>query len=116
VGSWLSPEEIVAGQLAAYNARDLERFLGFYVDDVPVGTFPSGEVLEDRSGPAFRDRYRELFDSYPDLHAKLVTRVVHGRIVIDHELVTGITPGESRAAVAMYEVGREKIERVWFVV
>ncbi len=112
----LSPEEIVAGQLAAYNARDIERFLGFYVDDVPVATFPAGEVLADRSGPAFRDRYQELFDAHPDLHAKLVTRVVHGRIVIDHELVTGIGAGESRAAVAMYEVGKEKIERVWFVV
>ncbi|MEO6082465.1 MAG: nuclear transport factor 2 family protein [Umezawaea sp.] len=111
----LSPEEIVAGQLAAYNARDLERFLGFYVDDVPVATFPAGEVMADRSGTEFRERYRELFDSCPDLHAKLVTRVVHGRIVIDHELVTGVGNGESRSTVAMYEVGREKIERVWFV-
>ncbi len=78
--------------------------------------FPSGEVLTDRSGPAFRDRYAKLFASSPDLHAELVSRVTQGRIVIDQERVTGFMGGEERAAVALYEVGDERIERVWFVV
>lgn len=55
---------------------------------------PSGDILTDRSGPAFRERYAKLFTSSPDLHAELVSRVTQGRIVID----------------------QERIERVWFVV
>ncbi|KAA6212232.1 steroid delta-isomerase [Streptomyces albofaciens JCM 4342] len=112
----MTPEEIVDGQLAAYNAGDLEKFLSYYIEDVPVYAFPSGEVLTDRSGPAFRDRYAKLFASSPDLHAELVSRVTQGRIVIDQERVTGFMGGEERAAVALYEVGDERIERVWFVV
>ncbi|MEV5238004.1 nuclear transport factor 2 family protein [Streptomyces cinnamoneus] len=112
----MSPEEIVDGQLAAYNAGDLEKFLSYYVEDVPVHAFPSGEVLTDRSGPAFRERYGKLFASSPDLHAELVSRVTHGRIVIDQERVTGFMGDEVRTAVALYEVGEERIERVWFAV
>lgn len=112
----MTPEEIVQGQLDAYNARDLERFVEYYIPDVPVFAFPSGEVLADRSGTAFRGRYRNLFESSPDLRAELVSRVVNGRIVIDQERVTGFLGGPAVDAVAMYEVGAEKIERVWFVV
>ncbi|MCS0635757.1 nuclear transport factor 2 family protein [Streptomyces sp. LP05-1] len=112
----MTPEEIVDGQLAAYNARDLEAFLSFYAENVPVYAFPSGEELADRSGPAFRERYDNLFRSSPDLHAELVSRVVHGRLVIDQERVTGFQGGEERAAVALYDVGPERIERVWFAV
>lgn len=112
----VAPEEIVDGQLAAYNARDLEAFLGFYVEDVPVYAFPSGEVLTDRSGPAFKARYAALFEASPELHAELVSRVVHGRLVIDQERVTGFMGDGIRPAVAMYETGPERIERVWFAV
>ncbi|WNV86548.1 hypothetical protein [Umezawaea sp. Da 62-37] len=111
----MSPEEIVAGQLDAYNALDLERFLGHFVDDIPVLTFPGNELMTDRSGPEFRVKCQELFDANPGLHVKLVSRMVHGRIVVDQELVTGLSSGGARSAVAMYEVGAERIERVWFV-
>ncbi|WP_424893212.1 nuclear transport factor 2 family protein [Streptomyces sp. XH2] len=110
----MSPEEIVDGQLAAYNARDLEGFLAYYAEDVPVHAFPSGDVLPDRSGPAFRERYATLFAASPGLHAELVSRVTHGRIVIDQERVTGFMGHETRAAMAVYEVGQDHIERVWF--
>ncbi|MEV4743282.1 nuclear transport factor 2 family protein [Streptomyces sp. NPDC049555] len=112
----MSPEEIVDGQLVAYNARDLEAFLGYYAPDVPVHAFPSGEVLTDRSGPAFRERYAALFDASPHLHAELVSRVVHGRLVIDQEVVTGFLGDGVRTAVALYEVGADRIEKVWFAV
>ena len=111
----MSPEEIVDGQLAAYNARDLERFVSFFVEDVTVLAFPSGEVMADRSGTAFRERFQKVFESSPDLRAELVSRVVQGRIVIDQERITGSLGGGTRNAVALYEVGDEKIERVWFV-
>ncbi|GGS44087.1 nuclear transport factor 2 family protein [Actinokineospora fastidiosa] len=111
----MSPEDVVAEQLAAYNARDLDRFLSCYIEDVPVHAFPSGVELTDRSGPRFRERYEALFASSPNLHAELLSRVAHGRIVIDQELVTGFNNSETRAAAAMYEVHEDKITRVWFI-
>jgi hypothetical protein len=109
-------DEIVAGQLAAYNRRDLEAFLSFYVDEVKVYGFPSGAELPDRSGRAFRSRYHRLFQSSPLLKAELLSRIVHGNMVVDSERVSGFMNDESvRHAVAIYQVGATKIEKVWFV-
>jgi hypothetical protein len=111
----MRPEDIVAGQLAAYNQRDLEKFLSFFVDQVPIYSFPSGLEREDMSGPAFRGRYQRLFEESPALHAELLSRIVLGAIVIDHERITGFRGTEVREAVAMYQVGPQLIEKVWFV-
>ncbi|CAH2930874.1 MAG: hypothetical protein CPSOU_5842 [uncultured Paraburkholderia sp.] len=103
-------------QLAAYNRHDLEGFLRFYVDDVRVYSFPSGAELTDRSGPAFRSRYHVLFQSSPSLNAELLSRVVHGNIVIDSERISGFLNEDTvRHAIAIYQVGAAKIEKVWFV-
>jgi hypothetical protein len=111
----MSPEEIVDGQLAAYNAGDLDAFLDHFVENVPVLSFPSGEVMADRSGAAFRERFRTLFADHPGVKATLVSRVVTGNIVVDQEHITNPTSGEVRTVVAMYEVGPARIERMWFV-
>jgi hypothetical protein len=111
----VSPEEIVDAQVAAYNARDLDQFLRCYAADVQVHGFPSGRRLADRSDGAFADRYRALFEASPDLHAEIVARVVHGRIVVDQERVTGFRGSEAVNAAVIYEVGPDVIERVWFL-
>jgi hypothetical protein len=112
----MSVEKIVDGQLAAYNAHDLDRFVGFFSDEVEVLSFPSGEVLTDRSGPAFRSRFEKLFAAAPEATAELVSRVVKGRIVVDQERIVS-APGsaDARQVVSIYQVGAEKIERMWFV-
>ncbi|GAA0923741.1 nuclear transport factor 2 family protein [Virgisporangium aurantiacum] len=111
----MSPEEIVDGQLAAYNAGDLDAFLDHFVENVPVLSFPSGEELADRSGAAFRERFRAVFADSPGVTATLVTRVVKGNVVVDQENITSPASGEVRTVVAMYEVGPARIERMWFV-
>ncbi|TCO54040.1 nuclear transport factor 2 family protein [Actinocrispum wychmicini] len=111
----MPPEDIVAGQLAAYNRRDLEQFLSYYADPVRLCSFPSGEELADLSGPAFRPRYQALFESSPNLRATVSSRITLGDIVIDEELVTGFMGDRTIQAVAIYQVGPDKIERVWFV-
>jgi hypothetical protein len=111
----MSPEEIVDGQLAAFNAGDLDAYLGYFADNVPVLSFPSGEEMADRSGRAFRERFRAMFADNPGVTATLVSRVVKGNVVVDQEHITSPTSSEIRTAVAMYEVGPEKVERMWFV-
>lgn len=109
----MSPAEAaVQRQLDAYNARDLQRFVAEYADDVRVFRPPAAEpVLSGKA--AFADHYAKHRFNLPDLHAELVGRMVSGHIVVDQERITGL-PGGELAAVAVYEVVDGRIRTVWF--
>lgn len=62
----------------------------------------------------FAAHYRDKRFNLPDLHAKLVARMVLGNKVIDHEVVNGV-PGAPLEAAAIYEVTETGISKVWFV-
>jgi hypothetical protein len=107
------PEDFAQRQLDAYNARDLERFIAEYTEDVVAYRLPDSEpFLVGRA--ALAEHYRSKRFNLPELHAQLVNRMVFGNKVIDHERVTGIqaTPLE---VAAVYEVERAGICKVWFV-
>lgn len=111
--SMARPEEPVQRQLDAYNSRDLERFLAEYADDVQVFRPPAREpVLSGKQ--AFGEHYARNRFSLPNLHARLVDRIVCGNKVIDHEDITGLPEG-SLAALAVYEVVDGRIRTVWFL-
>ena len=105
------PVAVVQRQLEAYNARDLEAFAATYADDITIYRMPASQ-------PAFtgkeklREVYRQRFAS-AGLHAEILSRIVLGNKVIDHERVVGIrdTPVE---ALAIYEVEAGLIRTVWF--
>ena len=105
-------EDPVQRQLDAYNALDLERFLAEYTDDVRVFRPPATEpVLSGKE--AFGEHYARNRFTLPNLHARLVNRMVSGNIVVDHEQITGL-PDPNLAAFAVYEVVGDKIRTVWF--
>lgn len=107
------PAAFAQRQLDAYNARDLDRFVAEYTEDVVVWRLPATEpLLVGR--PAFAEHYRVHRFQLPHLHAELVDRMVFGNKVIDHERVTGVGPDPVEVA-AIYEVGPQGICRVWFV-
>jgi len=107
-----APEDPVQRQLDAYNARDLERFVAEYHDDVKVFRPPATEpVLSGKQ--AFAAHYARNRFTLPELHARLVNRMVSGNIVVDHEDITGLPEGR-RSAVAVYEVADGRIRTVWF--
>ncbi|MDJ0620639.1 MAG: hypothetical protein QNJ63_28550 [Calothrix sp. MO_192.B10] len=110
-----SVTEIVDKQLNAYNQRNLEEFLSCYIEKVPVLAFPSQKEIPDISGNAFENRYKKLFENSPNLHCKLVSRCTEGNIVIDQEFITGFNGSETKTAVAMYQVEKGKITKVWFL-
>ena len=105
------PAAVVQRQLEAYNARDLERFSATYADDVTIYRLPSLE-------PAITNKaklcevYSRRFAS-PNLHAEILSRIVLGNKVIDHERVVGIRE-QPLEAVAVYEVENGLIKTVWF--
>jgi hypothetical protein len=106
-----NPEDPVQRQLDAYNAHDLERFVVEYTDDVQVFRPPAPTpVLSGKE--AFGEHYARNRFTIPNLHAKLVNRIVSGNIVVDHEDITGLPEG-GRSAVAVYEVIAGRIRTVW---
>ena len=102
---------VVERQLAAYNARDLEGFAATYAPDVVIYRMPSLEPAI-RGHEQLRNVYRQRFAS-PNLHAQILSRIVLGNKVIDHERVAGIRD-KPLEALAVYEVSAGLITSVWF--
>src|SRR5947207_9971810 len=103
--------DVVEEQLQAYNARDLERFAATYAESIQIYRMPATEpaiVGKEK----LREVYRARFSS-PGLHAEIVSRIVLGNKVIDHERVVGIKEMPIEA-VAVYEVVDGLIRTVWF--
>jgi len=108
----LNPVEPVQRQLEAYNAHDLGRFVAEYAEDIRVFRPPAPEpVLVGKQ--AFAKHYAENRFTLPNLHAEVVSRIVSGNTVVDHEHVTGLQPGVVEA-VAVYAVSDGLIRAVWF--
>jgi uncharacterized protein (TIGR02246 family) len=107
-----APAAVVQAQVEAYNARDLERFVALFADDVVVERRPGGATVA-RGRDELRRVYGALFAANPELKATIVRRVVQGAQVVDHEVVTGIRDRPNLKAIATYEVREGLIRRVW---
>ena len=107
-----TPEAVVDAQLAAYNQRDLEAFLGFYADDAVLAKHP--DQVTQTGKAQMRARYQRNF-SNPNVRAEIIKRVTFDRFVIDHERVTAPPAKGELEAVAVYEVEGGKIVRVTFL-
>ncbi len=105
---------VVQRQLDAYNTRDVDALLEVYALDAQLFEHPA-KLLASGSAELrvrFTERFRE-----PDLRAQLLSRVVMGNIVVDHECVTRNFP-EGRGTLAMimiYEVSGDRIQRAWSI-
>ena len=107
----LSPEELIQGQLEAYNNHDIETFCTFFSEDILVFDALTKQVLFEGM-ENFRERYTKSFAN-PDLHCTLVNRMVQGEIVIDQESVVGL--GEDIVqAIAIYHIKDGIIKEVHF--
>ncbi|MBC7453353.1 MAG: nuclear transport factor 2 family protein [Massilia sp.] len=103
------PSAVVQRQLDAYNARDIDALLSIYAPDARQFEHP-GKLTASGSAQ-IRARLALRFDE-PNLHARLVQRVVMGNLVIDHEYLTRTFaegPG-SVDVVAIYEVVDGRIQ------
>lgn len=89
MNEFLSPEAVVARQLDAYNAKDIDAWLATYATHA-VQCELAGKVLATGQN-GIRIRTLPRFDE-KNLHAALLKRVVMGKVVIDHEIVTRTFP------------------------
>ena len=110
----MMPESVVQKQVEAYNRHDLGAFSATYADDVAIYRFPSMKlVLQGRA--ALERHYGDNRFNLPQLRAEILDRICHGDTVIDYERVFGLVQGETVEAVAIYEVQKGLISRVWFI-
>lgn len=100
----------VQEQLAAFNERDLERFVAAYAPDVVIEDGTGQPMAQGRDG--MRGLYGPLFAQSPALHADVGTRITVGAYVIDEEHITGFCfagfPTEVHSAV-VYRLSEGKI-------
>lgn len=108
-------EQVVQRQLDAYNARDLEEFLGAYAEDAEQHLLHAGVIASGRE--EIRKRMAERFAD-PALHAELVSRTVMDNIVVDHEFVTRTFPDGLGTVemICIYEVHAGHIAKATFAI
>ncbi len=113
----MTPSDIAQKQLDAYNAHDIVSFLRCYHEDVVVSELPSGKQ-QYVGKQTMQSRYEPLF-AQKRVHARLVSRMAIGNMVIDEENVTGLGDGDTKSdnvhAIAMYEVTEDLITKIWFM-
>jgi hypothetical protein len=107
------PIDIVQRQLDAYNARDLDTFAACFHDDIQMQELDATEPFADGMSD-LREQFGDLFSRAPELHARLVNRIVQGLTVVDHESVLGMGTEDPVEAIAIYRVRDDKIAHVWF--
>lgn len=83
-----SESDLIDAEVAAYRARDVERFLTYFSADTRIMD-ASGRTLME-GAEALRDSDRPLFASSPDLGVTIVARIAVGQFVIDHERIEGM--------------------------
>lgn len=109
-----SPESLIQRQLDAYNARDIDAIMATYADDAQQFEFPA--TLLAAGAAEIRARFMTRF-AEPNLHARLLRRIVMGNTVIDHELITRTFPEGTGTVelVAIYQVHNGRITTARFL-
>ena len=105
--------DVVDVQIEAYRAKDVERFLSYYADDVSVVLFDGTPMIKDKE--VMREQYGKLFADSPDLRVTIANRMAAGEFVVDEEHQTGVhfegMPAEG-TGLCVYRVVEGKIARM----
>jgi hypothetical protein len=107
--------EVVQRQLDAYNAKDIEALLDTYAADAEQYTLHGERIAQGHE--ELRARFLLRF-AEPDLHARLLSRVVMGNVVVDLERITRNFPegAGTLEMLCVYEVRDGRIAKASFAV
>lgn len=111
----LDAQAVVQQQLDAYNAHDIQAFMGTYDQNAEVYEFPAKPLM--KGAAQIQEFYASKRFNDPRLHAALDKRIVMGNVVIDYEKITNTQaagPGRTEA-IAIYEVNDGKISKVTLI-
>lgn len=106
------PDLIVQRQFDAYNRHDADGVVAAFAPDAEVRTL--GDTAVKRGRAVLRADFAEAFRKAPKVQATLLSRMVNGSFVVDHERVTGVPGDKTIEAIGIYEVRDGAIRRVWW--
>jgi putative hydrolase of HD superfamily len=108
-----SPLAVVQAQLDAFNARDIDALMRAYAPDAEQFALHGERLAQGQA--EIRPRYVARFTE-PDLHARLLSRIVMGNLVTDLELITRNFPEGvgTLEMLCIYEVADGRIRRASF--
>lgn len=105
------PEKTVQASLDAYNNHDFEKFMSYFSENVEMYEIHNCTATA-KGVEEVRKRYKDYFEASPNLHSKILNRIVFGNTVIDYEYITGARGSkEPYELIFMYEVENGKIIR-----
>lgn len=107
------PETIVEKQLTAYNQGDYENFASCYHEAIVSYDIHSGETNPKMCGSHFFNHYRAKFLENPKLNCHVTSRMTHGDLVIDKELISDYRD-QQHTELVIYEVKSGLITKMWF--
>ncbi len=108
----MSVELPVKAQFEAYNAHDIEAFMSCFSDGFKGYRMPT-ESPSTIGKESLREFYINNRFNNPKLKAELLSRIVLGNKVFDHELIYGLSP-EPLESVAVFEIKDDLISTAWF--
>jgi len=108
---------VIEQLVKAYNARNIEEFIRMYDEDVEFYIFPNELLFKGKE--KLIARYGIMFKKLKCLHSSPIKRIVHGDIVIDHELSetcsTDANVIDKRSElISSYQIKDGKVVRVLF--
>ncbi len=104
--------EMIDAQVAAYNARDVERLLSYYAPDAVIEYDATGQRVVGHE--QLRKRYNTSFANHANdnIEAVVVNRICIGNYVVDEERGTDPSNPDAVHVVAIYRVEGGKIAHV----
>jgi hypothetical protein len=109
-----TPAAVVQQQVEAYNAHDVERFVGTYAEDAQIFDSPGAATPRLSGRESIRADYTALFQEFPSAHCVVVNRALEGAYVFDQEMCTFAPNGPPLRATSIYLVEGALIKQVWF--
>lgn len=104
---------IVDKQLEAYNHLDFETFAACYHETISSYDLETGQRLSNMCGEQFFSHYQEKFKKNPEIHCKVVQRMVHDNLIVDKEYITSYR-GKNHHEMVIYMVEGGLITKMWF--
>ena len=110
----MTPEAVVQKQLDAYNHRNIQDFASCHAEDVTLFSFSQNTpYVEGRK--QLIEMYSTIFEESPQLHSKLLNRIVMKNTVIDYEEITGRKGVDIFELIAIYEIEGDVIAKAHFI-
>lgn len=110
----MKASKIIQKFMAAYNERNLEKFISFMHPEFKSYLFESQHCLCSGIVDA-RKVYGKRFSENKDLFVTTLNRIVNDNVVVESQFIEGFDKGITIHAIAIFELQDNKVKRASFV-